>query len=65
MSLDGRLLEVLRQVAPGTALRPGLERILRANTGALVVLGSGDTTGSDLSGRPRRRSCRGRRSSRC
>ncbi len=40
MSLDDRLLEVLRQVAPGTALRPGLERILRANTGALVVLGS-------------------------
>jgi diadenylate cyclase len=35
-----RLLEVLRQVAPGTALRPGLERILRANTGALIVLGS-------------------------
>ena len=28
MSLDDRLLEVLRQVAPGTALRPGLERIL-------------------------------------
>jgi diadenylate cyclase len=40
MSLDDRLLEVLRQVAPGTALRPGLERILRANTGALIVLGS-------------------------
>jgi diadenylate cyclase len=40
MSLDDRLLEVLRQVAPGTPLRPGLERILRANTGALVVLGA-------------------------
>ena len=40
MSMDDRLLEVLRQVAPGTALRPGLERILRANTGALIVLGS-------------------------
>ena len=40
MSLDDRLLEVLRQVAPGTALRPGLERILRANTGALIVLGA-------------------------
>ena len=40
MSLDDRLVEVLRQVAPGTALRPGLERILRANTGALIVLGS-------------------------
>ena len=40
MSLDDRLLEVLRQIAPGTVLRPGLERILRANTGALIVLGS-------------------------
>ena len=40
MGLDDRLLDVLRQVAPGTALRPGLERILRANTGALIVLGS-------------------------
>jgi diadenylate cyclase len=38
--LHDRLLEVLRQVAPGTPLRPGLERILRANTGALIVLGS-------------------------
>ena len=40
MSLDDRLLDVLRHVAPGTPLRPGLERILRANTGALIVLGS-------------------------
>jgi diadenylate cyclase len=40
MTLDDRLLDVLRQVAPGTALRPGLERILRANTGALIVLGA-------------------------
>jgi diadenylate cyclase len=37
--LDDRQLQVLRRVAPGTALREGLERILRANTGALVVLG--------------------------
>jgi diadenylate cyclase len=40
VTLSDRLLEVLRQVAPGTPLRPGLERILRANTGALIVLGS-------------------------
>jgi diadenylate cyclase len=38
--LDERLLEVLRQVAPGSGLRQGLERILRANTGALIVLGA-------------------------
>jgi diadenylate cyclase len=40
VTLQDRLLEVLRQVAPGTAVRPGLERILRANTGALIVLGA-------------------------
>jgi diadenylate cyclase len=38
--LDDRLLDVLRRVAPGTDLRQGLERILRANTGALIVLGT-------------------------
>jgi diadenylate cyclase len=38
--LDSRLLGVLRLVSPGTPLRQGLERILRAETGALVVLGA-------------------------
>jgi diadenylate cyclase len=38
--LDDRLLDVLRRVAPGTDLRQGLERILRAATGALIVLGT-------------------------
>lgn len=32
---------VLAQVVPGTALRDGLERVLRARMGALVVLGDG------------------------
>lgn len=36
---DQSVRDVLRQLAPGTALRDGLERILRGNTGALVVLG--------------------------
>ncbi len=36
---DERLLATLAAVAPGTPLRDGLERILRGNTGALVVLG--------------------------
>lgn len=31
--------EVLRLVAPGTELREGLENVLRAKTGALIVLG--------------------------
>ncbi len=36
---DDLLRTTLFQVAPGTALRDGLERILRGNTGALIVLG--------------------------
>ena len=38
-STDDLLRTTLNQVAPGTALRDGLERILRGNTGALIVLG--------------------------
>lgn len=36
---DDTLLKTLRTIAPGTALREGLENILRARTGALVVVG--------------------------
>jgi diadenylate cyclase len=36
---DERRRAALTAVAPGTALRDGLERILRGNTGALIVLG--------------------------
>lgn len=36
---DDKLRATLTLVAPGTGLRDGLERILRGNTGALVVLG--------------------------
>jgi len=38
-STDDLLRSTLGAVAPGTALRDGLERILRGNTGALIVLG--------------------------
>jgi diadenylate cyclase len=34
-----QLRATLAQIAPGTALRDGLERILRGHTGALIVLG--------------------------
>ena len=34
--------DVLRLVAPGTPLREGLENVLRAKTGALIVLGYED-----------------------
>ena len=35
-----RLRATLASIAPGTALRDGLERILRGRTGALIVLGT-------------------------
>ncbi|HTL24575.1 MAG TPA: DNA integrity scanning diadenylate cyclase DisA [Mycobacteriales bacterium] len=38
-STEDLLRTTLSQVAPGTELRDGLERILRGNTGALIVLG--------------------------
>ncbi|MCA2224147.1 DNA integrity scanning diadenylate cyclase DisA [Nonomuraea aurantiaca] len=38
-SLDDRRREALASVAPGTPLRDGLERILRGQTGGLIVLG--------------------------
>lgn len=42
-------LDTLAAVAPGTALRDGLERILRGGTGALVVIGH-DATIESMSG---------------
>ena len=36
---DPRLRDTLASIAPGTGLRDGLDRILRARTGALIVLG--------------------------
>lgn len=38
---EDKLVKILRTVAPGTQLREGLENILRAETGALIVLGEG------------------------
>jgi diadenylate cyclase len=38
-----RLRATLASIAPGTALRDGLERILRGRTGALIVLGHDKT----------------------
>lgn len=39
IDFEQSLRAVRRQVAPGTSLHDGLERILRGNTGALIVLG--------------------------
>ncbi len=45
-----RLRATLANVAPGTSLRDGLERILRGRTGALIVLGTDKTVESISSG---------------
>ncbi|MCW2543078.1 MAG: integrity scanning protein DisA, partial [Frankiales bacterium] len=49
-STDDLLRTTLTQVAPGTALRDGLERILRGNTGALIVLGNDKVVDSICTG---------------
>jgi diadenylate cyclase len=47
---EAKLRQALAAVAPGTALREGLERILRGRTGALVVLGNDKTIESICTG---------------
>ncbi len=47
---DGLMRASLSAVAPGTALRDGLERVLRGNTGGLLVLGMDKTVESLCSG---------------
>jgi len=42
VALSNDLRSALASVAPGTALREGLERILRGRTGALIVVGMDD-----------------------
>ncbi|MFI6499778.1 DNA integrity scanning diadenylate cyclase DisA [Nonomuraea typhae] len=49
-SLDDRRREALAAVAPGTQLRDGLERILRGQTGGLIVLGYNPTVEDLCSG---------------
>jgi diadenylate cyclase len=44
------LLEALRLVAPGTPLRDGIERIIQARMGALIVVGAGPDVLSVCSG---------------
>ena len=47
---DDALRSVLASLAPGTELRDGLERILRGNTGALIVCGWDETVESICTG---------------
>lgn len=39
---DDQILELLKIMAPGTPLREGLENILKARTGALIVIGDSE-----------------------
>ncbi|RBQ14530.1 DNA integrity scanning protein DisA [Spongiactinospora rosea] len=48
--IDERRRATLAEVAPGTALRDGLERVLRGHTGGLVVLGYDNTVEQLCSG---------------
>ncbi|MEU3599716.1 DNA integrity scanning diadenylate cyclase DisA [Streptomyces sp. NPDC006798] len=47
---EGQIRAALSSVAPGTGLRDGLERILRGNTGGLIVLGMDKTVDSMCTG---------------
>ena len=47
---DERLTAVLQKVAPGTALREGIDRIIRSGKGAIVVLGSGQAVEQVVTG---------------
>ena len=47
---DDQLLELLRIMAPGTPLREGLENILKARTGALIVIGDSETVMNAVEG---------------
>src|SRR5947209_20400450 len=39
---DSRIVRALEMVAPGTALREGIDNILHAHTGGLIVIGDAD-----------------------
>ncbi|OEF97967.1 DNA integrity scanning diadenylate cyclase DisA [Desulfuribacillus alkaliarsenatis] len=42
MRSDDPVYKILKSVAPGTGLRDGLDNVLRAKTGALIVVGSNE-----------------------
>ena len=42
MEQENVMLEVLKFIAPGTRFREGLENVLKARTGGLIVVGDSD-----------------------
>ena len=45
---NNEIIEVLKTIAPGTPIREGLENILKAKTGGLIVIGDGKVSRSTL-----------------
>ena len=41
-AVNNEILDVLKMIAPGTQIREGLENILKAKTGGLIVVGNGE-----------------------
>ena len=39
---ENELTEILKIIAPGTPLREGLDNILKAKTGALIIIGDSE-----------------------
>ena len=52
---NNEIIEVLKTIAPGTPIREGLENILKAKTGGLIVIGDGKEVMdiADAAGQPR------------
>jgi diadenylate cyclase len=49
-TLDERLRGVLLKLAPGTALREGIDRVIKAGKGAMIVMGASDDVRPLISG---------------
>lgn len=49
-SRDERLLAVLQRMAPGTPLREGIDRIIKASKGAIIVIGHAEEVDPLISG---------------
>ena len=47
---ESRIMRALEMVAPGTSLREGIDNIVDARTGALIVIGDADELGFLFSG---------------
>ena len=49
-SSEQTVMEVLKFIAPGTPIREGIDNVLRANTGGLIVVGYNEKVRSIVDG---------------